>query len=63
MRPRGVLGVIGVMLALVALYLLLEHAGGASQIFSTLAASGMALFGTLQGRTTSAYGMTVGAPT
>ncbi len=57
--PRGALGVIGIMLGLIALYLILEKAGGASQLLSTLATGGMAIFGTLQGRNVSGGGVQV----
>lgn len=52
---RNFLGIVGVMLALVALYLVLEHATGAAGLLGALAAGGMAIFGTLQGRTVNAY--------
>ena len=57
------LGIVGTMLALIALYLLLEHATGAASVISSLGAGTMAIFGTLQGRQVSAYGSSVGAST
>jgi hypothetical protein len=55
-NPRSWLGIIGVMLFLIALYLVLEKAAGASSILGTLAAAGVAVFGTLQGRNVSGVG-------
>ncbi len=52
-NPRGILGVIGVMLALIALYLLLEKASGATSILGALASSALQLTGALQGRNVS----------
>lgn len=43
-------GAVGVMLALIALYLLLEHAGGASQIMGSLSGFGVNMGRMLQGR-------------
>lgn len=63
MASHNWLGIVGTMLALIALYLILEHAGGAAQVIGTLSAGTMAIFGTLQGRTVTAYGQTVGAST
>lgn len=57
--PRGITGVIGVVLALIALYLVLEKAGGASQVIGSLAGAAMTGIGTLQGRNVSAYSNTV----
>lgn len=59
-NPRGILGVIGVILALIALYLILEKAGGATNILASLASGSIALVGTLQGRTVSGGGYTIG---
>lgn len=53
--------IVTLMLGLIALYLVLEHFAGASSIISTLAAGGMAIFGTLQGRQVSGYGQTIAA--
>lgn len=58
-NPRSLLGVVGVMLLLVALYLVLEKAGGASQVIGTLAAGGLSIFSALQGRNVNAYGVQV----
>jgi hypothetical protein len=52
-NPRSFLGVIGVMLFLVALYLVLEYATGASGVIAALSAAGVQIFGTLQGRSVS----------
>lgn len=49
--PRNLLALLGTMLFLIALYLVLEKAGGASQVFGALANGGLALIGGLQGRT------------
>lgn len=57
--PRGILGVVGVILALVALYLLLEKAGGATQILGALATGSLSTIGVLQGRNVSASGVSV----
>ena len=56
---RNWLGVVGVMLALIALYLVLEHATGAAGLIGALGAGTMAVFGTLQGRSVSAYNETI----
>lgn len=58
---RNWLGVVGVMLALIALYLVLEHATGAAGLIGALGAGTMAIFGTLQGRAVNAYNMSVAA--
>lgn len=47
---RNTWGAIGVMLALIALYLVLEHAGGASQVIGAFGSFGTNLARTLQGR-------------
>jgi hypothetical protein len=47
---RSVYGFLGVALFLVALYLILEHAGGASQVITAGAGAGSQFFKTLQGR-------------
>lgn len=57
--PRGLIGVIGVILALIALYLILEKAGGATQVLSSLASGSIGLVGALQGRSVSGGGYTV----
>lgn len=57
------LKIVGLMLGLIALYLVLEHFAGAADVISSLAAGGMAIFGTLQGRSVSAYGSSVAAQT
>lgn len=59
-NPRGLLGVIGVVLALIALYLILEKAGGATQVLGSLASGSIGLIGTLQGRNVGAGGVSVG---
>lgn len=59
LNPRGILGVIGVVLALVALYLVLEKATGATNILGALASGGIGFVGTLQGRTVSGGGYSV----
>lgn len=61
MAAHNWLGIVGVMLALIALYLVLEHATGAAGLIGALAAGGMSIFGTLQGRPVSAYGAQVAA--
>lgn len=58
---RNWLGIVGVMLTLIALYLVLEHAAGAAQVLGTLGAGTMAIFGTLQGRSVQAYGESITA--
>jgi hypothetical protein len=65
MNPRGIIGVIGVVLVLIALYLILEHYAGATSILSSLANGSIGLVGTLQGRTVSGgggAGYAVGVP-
>ena len=47
---RSVYGALGVMLALVALFLLLDKAGGAAQVIRAISAGGVDIFKTLQGR-------------
>lgn len=47
---RGINGVIGVMLFLIAIYLVLEKAGGASSLIGATADGGSKIFKTLQGR-------------
>lgn len=47
---RGFYSALGVMLFLIALYLVLTRAGGATQIISSSAAAGANIFKTLQGR-------------
>lgn len=58
---RNWLGIVGLMLALIALYLVLEHATGAAGILGALGAGTMAIFGTLQGRSVTAYGESIAA--
>ena len=55
--------IVTLMLGLIALYLVLEHFAGATSIISTLAAGTMSIFGTLQGRSVTAYGANVAAQT
>lgn len=61
MASHNWLGIVGTMLALIALYLILEHSAGAAQVIGTIGAGTMAIFGTLQGRSVTAYGESVGA--
>ena len=57
--PRNVLGLVGVMLFLIALYLVLEKAGGASQVFGALAGGALSVFGVLQGRNVTSGNVSV----
>jgi hypothetical protein len=50
-RGRGVYGVIGTMLALVALFLVLDNHGGATALIDSIGNAGGNLLTTLQGRT------------
>jgi hypothetical protein len=59
MPSHNWLGIVGTMLALIALYLILQNAGGAAQVIGTIGAGTMAIFGTLQGRNVTAYNETV----
>ena len=61
-NPRGVIGVIGVILALIALYLLLEKGANTTQLLGSIAQGAIGLTGTLQGRTVSYAGVSVGQP-
>lgn len=47
---RSAYGALGVMLALIALYLLLTNAAGATQMIRASSDSGVQIFRTLQGR-------------
>lgn len=47
---RGVYGSLGVMLFLIALYLVLEHGNSATSIISAVGGSTTSVFRTLQGR-------------
>lgn len=58
-NPRGILGVIGVILALIALYLILEKAGGATSVLGSIASGSIGLVGVLQGRNVSGGGYSV----
>ncbi|HET9691001.1 MAG TPA: hypothetical protein VFP61_07595 [Acidimicrobiales bacterium] len=58
-NPRGLLGLVGTMLALIALYLLLEKASGATSILGALASGSLGVFGVLQGRNVSSNGTSV----
>lgn len=49
-KVHGVYGALGVMLFLIALYLVLVHAGGATSIISSGGGTLSSLFKTLQGR-------------
>lgn len=55
--------VLGIMLALVALYLVLSSPASLDTILRSLGAVGAQTFGTLQGRTVSGGGVTVGSST
>lgn len=57
--PRNILAVVGTVLALIALYLILEKAGGATQILGSIASGSLALTGALQGRTVTSNGVSV----
>lgn len=59
LNPRGILGVIGVILALVALYLILEKGANATSILGALTSGSIGLVGTLQGRSVSSGGTSV----
>jgi len=61
-RPGSWLGALGIMLSLIALFLILEYAGGTTSIIGSLATGAIGVFGTLQGRAVSVGGTTVGAP-
>lgn len=50
-KGRGIYGVIGTMLALVALYLVLENNGGATKLIDSIGSSGGNILTILQGRT------------
>jgi hypothetical protein len=47
---RGVYGALGVMLFLIALYLVLEKSTGASRVIGAVGSNGVNIFKTLQGR-------------
>jgi hypothetical protein len=51
MRTRGVYGVIGTMLGLVALFLLLDKNSGATSLIDSIGRNGGSLLTILQGRT------------
>lgn len=51
--PRSVLAVVGTMLALIALYLLLEWGTNTTQILGSLAGGAIGTIGALQGRNVS----------
>lgn len=57
--PRNVLGVVGIILGLIALYLVLTMAAGANSLLGTLASGSLGLVGALQGRNVSAGGVSV----
>lgn len=59
LNPRGILGVIGVILALVALYLILEKGANATSILGALTSGSIATIGVLQGRSVSGQGFSV----
>lgn len=58
--PRSLYAVIGVILFLVALYLILANGTGANTLLSTIAGGTVGLVGTLQGRAVSSNGTGVG---
>lgn len=58
-NPRGILGVIGVILALVALYLILEKGTNATAILGALTSGSIATIGVLQGRSVSGSGYSI----
>lgn len=47
---RSVYGAIGVMLFLIALFLILDKAGGAASVIRAVSSGGVDIFKTLQGR-------------
>lgn len=47
---RNIYGALGVMLFLIAMYLVLENAGGASSVINAVAGSSSQVFKTLQAR-------------
>lgn len=47
---KSVYSALGVMLFLVAMYLVLEHGAQTTQIIASIATAGKTVFGTLQGR-------------
>jgi hypothetical protein len=49
-KPGNLYGTVGVMLFLIALYLVLEKAAGASNVITSVGASSSQVFKTLQGR-------------
>jgi hypothetical protein len=56
---RGLEATLGIMLGLVALFLVLNNADASNQILSGLSNLGMSTFGTLQGRKVTGGGVTV----
>ena len=57
---RAIEWVLGIMLGLVALYLVLVQADSTTKILSSLGGLGAVTFGTLQGRSVSGSGISVG---
>lgn len=57
---RAIEWVLGIMLGLVALYLVLVNPAATSQILGSLGSLGAQTFGTLQGRSVSGGGISVG---
>lgn len=57
---RAIEWVLGIMLGLVALYLVLVNPEATTSILNGLGGLGIQTFGTLQGRSVSANGITVG---
>jgi tetrahydromethanopterin S-methyltransferase subunit C len=58
---RTIEWVLGIMLGLVALYLVLVNPAAVNQILGSLGNLGAQTFGTLQGRNVQSGGVTVGA--
>jgi len=53
LNPRGILGVVGVCLFLIALYLVLEKGGNATTILGAVTSGAIGIASTLQGRNVS----------
>lgn len=60
-QPHNLWAVVGVVLFLIALYLVLENYGGASSVLGTLFSGATVLTGTLQGRSVSSGGISIQA--
>jgi hypothetical protein len=59
-RVSGIWSMVGVAMALIALYLILEHVLGATDILGSLFSGAVAGAGVLQGRSVRIGGVTVG---